>query len=84
MSDEIDADAPVWISTGFSGDTSAKCLRVDPDCRQLGSAKQVAKKTRRMYPADQRVCDICTGRYEPHGDYGRSDAYLALTEGTDD
>ena len=78
MSDAIDPDARVWVATGFSGSNCEKCLHLDPECRNLTEARDVVAKRRRMYPADQRVCEICTGAYEPSTDTGRSEAYELL------
>lgn len=80
MSDTIAPDESVWIATGFSGDDCEKCLHVDPECRNLSHAKSVVEKQRSMYADDQRVCEICTGQYQPHTDASRSAAYLALKE----
>jgi len=78
VTDDIAPDAPVWISTGFSGDNCEKCLHVDPECRNLSEAKTVVEKRREMYTADQRVCSICTGQYEGHTKTGRTEAYELL------
>lgn len=81
---DIDPDARVWISTGFSGDDCEKCLHVDPECRNLGHAKAVVEKRRAMYGPDQRVCSICTGEYEGHTNSGRTEAYEFLKDAKPD
>lgn len=74
---EIDPDARVWVAAGISGHM-AKCLHVEPGCRNLQNAHNIVEKRRRMYHADQPICEICSGAYDGHGECGRSEAYEIL------
>lgn len=84
MSDEIAPDDTVWVSSKFGGETSEKCLHVDPDCRALSRASNVLEKQRSMYGADQPVCDLCTGAYDGHSKASRSEAFQILKEVADE
>jgi hypothetical protein len=77
---EIAPDATVWVAGKYSGNNAEKTLHTSRDCRALQNADSVLEKQRGMYHPDQRVCQICTGAYEPTTDTGRSQAYLAAKE----